>query len=270
MADIDIDELLSWVRDAGATARRYFNQAAARRKADNTWVTEADVAIERALVERIAARYPQHGIIGEEQTNTGAGREFLWALDPLDGTASFVAGLPMWGVSLGLLRGGAPYLGAVYLPLLDDCYWAGPSGEAFLNGRAIRVAPPRAWEGEDWISVPSNSHRRFTLDFVGKTRSLGCTAASLCYVARGGGAIGALITRAAIWDIAAGLAILRAAGGVAVGLSGVPLDTTTLLDGRLIPEPALLGAEPHVAGLRAVVRDRRAQPSPNTTDQKPI
>src|SRR5262245_55507712 len=183
MIDIDLDELIAWVRDAGATARSYFNQAEARRKADRSWVTEADVAIERALVALLAARYPQYGIIGEEQTNTGAGREFLWALDPLDGTASFVAGLPMWGVSLGLLRAGVPYLGVVYLPLLEDCYWAEPSGAAFLNGHPIHVAPPRAWESEDWLSTPSNSHRRFTIDFVGKTRSLGCTAASLCYVA---------------------------------------------------------------------------------------
>jgi myo-inositol-1(or 4)-monophosphatase len=260
MNDIDIDELIAWVRDAGATARRYFNQAEARRKADNSLVTQADVEIERAMVQRIAARYPQHGIIGEEQTNTRAGREFLWALDPLDGTAAFVAGLPMWGVSLGLLRGGVPYLGVVYLPLLDDCYWAGPSGAAYLNGSPIHVASPREWESEDWLATPSNSHRRFAIDFVGKTRSLGCTAASLCYVARGGSAIGALITRAAIWDVAAGLAILRAAGGAAIGFSGAPLDTTTLLDGQLLAEPVILGAESHIAGLRAIVRRRQPQP----------
>jgi myo-inositol-1(or 4)-monophosphatase len=256
MIEIDIDELIAWVRDAGTIARGYFKQAEARRKTDNSLVTQADVEIERVLVQRIAARYPQHGIIGEEQTNTRAGREFLWALDPLDGTAAFVAGLPMWGVSLGLLRGGLPYLGVVYLPLLDDCYWAGPSGGAFLNGSPIHVAPPRAWESEDWLATPSNSHRRFTIDFVGKTRSLGCTAASLCYVARGGSAVGALITRAAIWDIAAGMAILCAAGGQATGLSGAPLDTTRLLDGQLLAEPVILGAESHIAGLMAVIHRR--------------
>ena len=262
MTGIDIDEVVAWVRDAAGIARRYFNQAEARRKADNSLVTQADVAIEGVLVERIAARYPQHGIIGEEQTNTGAGGEFLWALDPLDGTASFVAGLPMWGVSLGLLRGGVPYLGVVYLPLLNDCYWTDLSGTAVLNGHAIHVAQPRAWESEDWLSVPSNSHRRFTIDFVGKTRSLGCTAASLCYVARGGSAVGALITRAAIWDIAAGLAILRAAGGHATSLTGAPLDTTALIDGRLLAEPVILGAESHVSGLRTLVHQRRTQSEP--------
>jgi myo-inositol-1(or 4)-monophosphatase len=255
MDAFDFDELRAWSQEGGALGRSYFNRVAGRRKADRSWVTEADEAIERLLVERIAARYPTHGIIGEEQTHREPGREFVWALDPIDGTASFVAGLPMWGVSIGLLRRGVPYLGVIYLPMLDDCYWAGPDGDAFLNGQPIHVAPARDWESQDWIATPSNAHRRFTIDFVGKTRTLGCTVAEFCYVARGS-AIGALISRSAIWDIAAGLTILRAAGGIAVALSGTPIDTTTMLDGRQLAEPVLLGAEPHVANLRAAIAQR--------------
>jgi myo-inositol-1(or 4)-monophosphatase len=258
--DFDLDELRSWVRGAGILARRHFNQVVGRRKADRSWVTEADLAIERALVAQIARRYPEHGIIGEEQTRRETDREFVWALDPLDGTASFVAGLPTWGISLGLLRRGTPYLGIVYLPLLDDCYWAGPSGGAFLNGRPVYAAEPREWDGEDWMAIPSNSHRRFSIDFAGKTRSLGCTVASFCYVARGS-AVGGLITLAAIWDIAASMAILGAAGGVAIGLSGAALDTTTLLDGQLLPEPVVIGAPTHAERLRAATRERRADES---------
>jgi myo-inositol-1(or 4)-monophosphatase len=260
MGDVDLDELRLWVREAGMLARQYFNRVEAHRKADRSLVTEADLAIERLVVERIAKRYPQHGIIGEEQTRQDLGREFLWALDPLDGTASFVAGLPMWGVSLGLLRDGLPYLGAIYLPLLDDCYWVGPSGDAYLNDHPIHVSSPSSWESESWIAVTSNSHRRFAIDFAGKTRTLGCTAASFCYVARGS-AVGALITRSAIWDIAAGMALLQAAGGTAVGFSGAPLDTTLMLGGQLLPEPVLLGAQEQTTLLRAAITDRSAQAS---------
>jgi len=255
--DIDIEEVISWVREGGALARSSFNHVAAHHKPDRTLVTAADVAVERVLRARIQERYPRHGIMGEELGQDHSQQELLWALDPIDGTKSFIAGLPTWGISLGLLRNGVPYFGIIYLSLMDDCYWAGPSGEAFLNGRAIQVAAPRGWESEDWIAVPSNSHRRFTIDFAGKTRSLGCTAASFCYVARGG-ALGALITRAAIWDIAAGLAILEAAGGVAIGLAGAPLDAAILLDGRLLPEPAIIGAESHCNALRAVIHERAA------------
>jgi myo-inositol-1(or 4)-monophosphatase len=255
MSDIDLEEVRSWTREAGSIARQHFNHVVGRRKADRSWVTEADVRIERMLVERIRERYPQHGIIGEEQTQHEIGREFLWALDPLDGTASFVAGLPIWGVSLGLLRAGRPYLGVIYLPMLDDCYWCDAAGAAFLNEHPINVIEPREWEGEDWLSVPSNIHRRFKIGFAGKVRSLGCIAASLGYVARGN-AIGALIARAAIWDIAAGMAILNAAGGVAIGLSGQALDTTAMLGGGALPEPILIGAPSHVQALRAVIQLR--------------
>jgi myo-inositol-1(or 4)-monophosphatase len=255
MNDLDFDELRPWLHEAGAIARQHFNQGAGWRKADRSWVTAADHAIERVLVAHIAARYPQHGIIGEEQARRDLDHEFLWAIDPLDGTASFVAGLPLWCVSLGLLRHGQPYFGIVYLPLLDDCYWAGPDGPAFLNGQPIQVLAPRAWESEDWIAVPSNIHRRYTVSFKGKVRSIGSVAAEFCYVARGG-AVGALIGRAAIWDIAAGMAILRAAGGIAVGLSGASLDTARLCDGQPLPEPLLIGAAAHVADLRTVVHSR--------------
>ncbi len=260
MNDIDLDEVRSWAREAGDIARRHFNQGTGWRKADRSWVTDADMAIERLLADHIAARYPQHGIIAEELTHYGTDREFVWAIDPLDGTASYVAGLATWCVSLGLLRAGVPYLGVIYLPILDDYYWAEPASGAFRNGQAIHVAAPRDWDGEDWIATPSNTHRRFELDFIGKARSLGSVAAEFCYVARGG-ALGALLSRAALWDIAAGLALLRAAGGIAAGLSGTPLDTSVMLDGRLLPEPIIIGERSHVERLRPVIRDRRSQQS---------
>src|SRR5262245_9302988 len=114
MPDVDLDELRSWMHECAVVARTMFNQVTGRRKADRTWVTEADVTIEKILAERIAARYPEHGIIGEEQTRRATDREFLWAIDPVDGTAAFVSGLPIWGTSLGLLRAGKPYLGMIY------------------------------------------------------------------------------------------------------------------------------------------------------------
>ena len=255
MEDLNIEEPIAWVRDGGAIAQSMFKHVVGQRKADHTWVTEADLAIERLLVARIGQRFPDHGIIGEEQTRRTLDHEFLWAIDPLDGTAVFISGLPTWGVSLGLLRHGQPYLGVIYLPLLDDCYWAGPSGGAWLNGQPIHVTPPRPFDGDDWLSTPSNVHRRFTIDFVGKTRGIGATVGAFAYTARGS-AIGGLISRFAIWDVAAGMAILQAAGGVAVGLSGQPFETSAILDGQTFGEPVLLGEPAHVAALRECVRAR--------------
>ena len=253
--NIDVEEVRSWAVEAGTVARQYFNHVSARRKADRSWVTEADETIERMLVERIVSRYPNHGIIGEEQTRRDINNEFLWALDPIDGTGSFVNGLPNWGVSIGLLRDGMPYIGVLYLPLSEECYWADTPHQAFLNNRPIQVINPSQWDSEDWISVPSDVHRQFQIDFPGKIRALGSTIATLAYVARGS-AVGGLITRSFIWDVAAGLAILYAAGGVAIELSGQPLNVLELVDGRALAAPIIVAAPGQLAGLRGVMRSR--------------
>lgn len=252
MQDFDLDELRSWAHEGGAIARRYFNHAVARRKADSSLVSAADEEIEQLLVSRISARYPQHGILGEEQGRQGGISEFLWALDPLDGTAAFLAGLPLWGVSIGLLRAGRPYLGVVYLPLLDDDYWAIEDGGAWLNGQPIHVRPPREWDSEDWLAAPSNLHRRYRIDFRGKVRSTGSTAASLLYVARGS-ALAALVSRAAIWDLAGALAILNAAGGAAAYLSGAPFEPGAFSDGRPIREPTIFAEPSQLPAIRAMI-----------------
>lgn len=252
MTAIDIEEVRSWAVEAGAIAKRYFNNVSGRRKANNTLVSEADEAIEKLLEQRIVARYPGHGIIGEESTRRAGDGEFIWAVDPLDGTASFLAGLPLWSVSIGLLREGRPYAGVVYVPILGDSYWADGAGGAYLNGRPMHVASPHPWDDEDWLATPSTIHRRYSIDFPGKVRTAGSTAAGLAYVARGS-AVGALLSRALIWDIAAGLALLEAAGGCLVGLSGAPIDTASMIGGRPLPEPAIAAEPSHAEALRRVI-----------------
>src|SRR5580704_12828487 len=79
-------------------------------------VTLADRAAEAAMRQLIGQRYPEHGIVGEEYGAERAGAEFVWVLDPIDGTRSFIAGLPLWGVLIGLLREGRPVLGMMAQP----------------------------------------------------------------------------------------------------------------------------------------------------------
>src|SRR3954453_1264696 len=83
-------------------------------------VTAVDRAVEALVCDELQRRFPHHGILGEEGTGEALTSEYLWVLDPLDGTANFAAGLPFFGLSLALLRDGAPIVGALYLP-----YWPG-------------------------------------------------------------------------------------------------------------------------------------------------
>lgn len=254
MSAIDIPELRTWINAAGQLALQLFNNTTGYRKADTSWVTEADLRIEQYLVERISARYPEHGIVGEEQTRHALEREFVWALDPIDGTDVFIAGLPTWGISIGILRFGQPYLGMILFPVIADCYWGSADG-AFRNSQAIQVAPPHAWESSDWIGVPSNTHRRYHIEFPGKARALGATIGSMCYVARGS-AVGALLRSTSIWDLAAGLAILEAAGGGTYHLDGTPFDSAALLASGGSASHLLVGATHHIERLRPLISVR--------------
>jgi myo-inositol-1(or 4)-monophosphatase len=255
VSEINIAEVRSWAREAGTLAKNYFNRVARSRKADRSYVTRADTEIEAMLRSYITARYPEHGIMGEEEGIGSIDREFVWSLDPLDGTDAYTSGLAVWGISIGVLRAGKPYLGVIYLPLLDDCYWADAAGAAFRNDEILAVNPTTTIDSNDWLAIGSYTHRRFVVDFPGKTRSLSCVAADFCYVARGS-ALGALIPRANLWDIAAGLRILQAAGGVAYSLSGHPLDAGELLDGHKIREAVVISGPQLNETIRGYVRVR--------------
>jgi len=240
VAEIDLSEVREWASAGGTIARHYFHASVQqRRKADNSYVTQADVEIEQFLRARISERYPDHGIMGEEEGIGAIEREFVWSLDPLDGTDAFVAGLPVWGVSIGILREGVPYLGVIYLPLTDECYWNDSHGRAYCDDQLLAVSQNSELSAQDSIMVTSRAHNEYDISFPGKVRSLGSFAAHCCYVARGS-VLGALLGYPQLWDIAAGVAILHAAGGAAATLSGQPLDTRPMLAGQKPPEPLLI------------------------------
>jgi inositol-phosphate phosphatase / L-galactose 1-phosphate phosphatase / histidinol-phosphatase len=108
-------------------------------KADRSFVTSLDVQIEARLREMIRERHPDHGILGEEGGAEKLDAEAVWILDPIDGTAPFIAGLPVYGTLISLAWQGVPVLGMMHLPVTNQRY-VGVAGRAStLNGRAIRT-----------------------------------------------------------------------------------------------------------------------------------
>jgi myo-inositol-1(or 4)-monophosphatase len=257
MSKINVREVCDWARTGGDIARSYFNSVTGKRKPDQTLVSQADVEIEEFLRDRIRDHYPDHGVIGEEQGGDNTDREFVWSLDPLDGTEAFLVGLPIWGVSIGILRHGRPYLGVIYLPMTDGCYWNDLDGRAYRNGKTIRTSQATRMEAKDWLAVPSNAHLSYDIIFPNKTRSLGSIVAHFCYVARGDTA-GSLIGYPHLWDIAAGMAILQAAGGITVTLpDGEALDTRPLLNGGKTEQPVIACAPALMPDMLQSIRERR-------------
>ena len=130
-------ELVAFADDladvSGGILRRWFRQEiSVDNKPDQTPVTEVDRAAETALRERIAEAWPDHGILGEEHGGDSLQAEFVWVIDPIDGTKRFITGQPLFGTLIALARGGAPILGVIDMPILNE-RWIGAAGRPTLN-----------------------------------------------------------------------------------------------------------------------------------------
>jgi myo-inositol-1(or 4)-monophosphatase len=110
-------------------------------KADQTPVTAADRGAEKLMREMIARRFPQHGVLGEEYGNDRIDAEFVWVLDPIDGTKSFATACPLFGTLIALLHQGRPVLGCIHQPILGQLV-VGDGTQTALNGRPVRMREP--------------------------------------------------------------------------------------------------------------------------------
>ena len=129
--------------EAGRLTLGYFGTEAARPeyKADETPVTVADREAERLIRERIGARYPKHAVVGEEYGEAeGADPNHRWVVDPIDGTKSFVRGVPLYGVLIGLQIEGICEVGAAYFPAIDEMVCAATGEGCYVNGRRTNVS----------------------------------------------------------------------------------------------------------------------------------
>jgi myo-inositol-1(or 4)-monophosphatase len=242
-SEIDLDFLRTCLTEAGQLAFGQRGQMIAAVKADYSPVTEVDHQVEDFLIERIAKRYPTHQVLSEESGLHASTADFSWILDPIDGTRSFASGLPIWGISIGVLCEGRPVAGGFFLPVTQELYW-GTCQQAFYNDHPL--APLHDIDLDSplvFLAVSSDFHRHFQIAYP-RIRSLGSTAAHLAYVATGA-AVGSLARKINLWDIAGLLPVLSAVGAEVVTLQGKPFVPAAALHDGIIPEP-LLAAHPSV------------------------
>ena len=233
----------------------YHRPVQVRAKGFRDLVTEADVAAQEAIVNLIAARFPAHAILGEEDLGSlDEVGEYTWVVDPLDGTTNYAFRFPVFSVSIGLAHRGEPVLGVVYDPLRDHLFHAEMGQGAFLNGTSLRVAEREELIGTlvafDWARKPEIRESLLRVvshvaPHVGTIRTLGSAALAPCYVAAGW--LDAYFhIRLSPWDAAAGTVIVREAGGVATDFDGHPwrltssrfLCTSSVLHSKMV---ALIG-----------------------------
>jgi len=241
----EILRVKDWVVEAGNIALSYYQtQLTKKVKDDYSPVTIADESVEHFLINKIRQTYknsPNYGIIAEETGGDWQNKQYVWAIDPIDGTRVFINGLPLWCISVGLLKNGETYRGVIYLPVIGDIYYTDDDGTAFWNNRPLKGLICNKWDRDSFIGVSSGAHRYFDIDFK-RLRALGAISTHHVYVASGI-AVAALHRKASLWDLAGAHAILKAAGGEAVYLDGTPLTFSEILanEERTCKGPVLAG-----------------------------
>jgi myo-inositol-1(or 4)-monophosphatase len=206
-----------------------------RTKGISDLVTDADLASQDAVRRIITARFPDHAFLGEELGTdfvAPTAGQFTWVVDPLDGTTNYVHGYPNFAVSVALSRGNEVLAGVIYDPLRDQCFSAAAGRGAWCNGARLKTSGVTdIAEALVAVSLPAHVRRDSAdlLDFIEAVqvaqavRRTGSAALNLAHVANG--ALDAFwATQIHAWDVAAGILLIREAGGLVTGRNGEPFD----------------------------------------------
>ncbi|MBI1903512.1 MAG: inositol monophosphatase [Planctomycetia bacterium] len=223
----------SAARAGGKVLLDYWGRCKVREKGPADLVTEADEASQEAIFSLIRRHFPDHGLLGEEgKEMPGRDDRHRWIVDPLDGTTNYVHGVPQFAVSVALEEDGRIVAGAVFDPVLKECFTAEMGKRVRLNGSPIRVSRVVAMEQALVVaSFPPRVERadpevRRFINVLVTTQSLrrtGSAAINLSYVACGR-FDGYWATTCKAWDVAAGILLVREAGGMVTDLSGGEVD----------------------------------------------
>lgn len=200
-------------------------------KSPNDFVTEVDQAAERAIIDTLLGAYPGHAILAEESGREHGAKhsEYLWIIDPLDGTTNFIHGFPVYAVSIALAHRGKVEQAVVYDPARNDLFYASKGRGAFLNDRRLRVSRRARLQdsliGTGFPFRRGDNFKRYVKMFeevmqhCAGLRRPGAAALDLCYVAAGW-YDGFFETGLNPWDIAAGSLMITEAGGLIGNFTG--------------------------------------------------
>jgi len=221
-----LDVARAIVENSGSIVRGYRRNRIVREKTPGDPVTEGDLEVEQYVLSELHRAYPDHGFDSEERGQEREDAEYVWILDPIDGTKYYARGVPIYSISLALRHRGELILGVVFSPETRQMFSAGKGQPATLNERPIRCSETaRLDDAILCVEFPSRDRpaeqRRAALEKLGllmdqarRVRAIGVGALGLCFCAANGfDAYVNLGNGSKEWDLAAGRAILEAAGG---------------------------------------------------------
>lgn len=224
---------------AGQTALELQNQLDLNEKAPKDLVTNADFKCDQIIRDGINNAFPSHCLITEENENINEDSPYRWHVDPIDGTVNYANKIPLWGVSIGLEHQGEMQVGIIFLPALNEFYYAIKGEGAFCNGLPIKVnnvsdisnsimtinginigksSDEQHEHNNNWLNV----HKNFA-GKIGRMRSFGAAVYEGICVATGSSAFYLNLAYNS-WDIAAVLLLVEEAGGMVTNFAGEKLD----------------------------------------------
>lgn len=235
-------------------ARKSFLHVDLQAKADGTAVTELDEEISALVTSKLQRLFPDTGIISEEAKETYLpDASYQWVLDPVDGTASFARGFPIWGMGLGLMKDRDPVAGCIHFPILTETYLFS-NDVFFLNGDEFIPPPPPTIRDVENMLIGSGLHGMARLEKLKshKLRNFGSNIYHMAALAAG--RCEAMITpQAYIWDIVPALPFTRARGNVERYLDGTPFSVHDLFKDTpptfKLAKPLIIGAPERVEDL---------------------
>lgn len=245
-----IQQIIEIVRQAGKLMKPE-NVSVLQKGNDSNFVTSADINVQAFLKEKLLELVPGSVFVGEEEDGavqndtTGNSRscnmEYIWVVDPIDGTSNFIRDIGMSAISVGLLRWGIPYAGVIYQPYRDEMFWAVDGKGAYLNGVRIHVSD-REFRHGHLCSAMSTYNKDYAppcfriiervYEECDDLRRLGSAAVELAYLAAGRVELYFEI-RLFPWDVAAGMVLIKEAGGFTEVMyeNALPLDRPMALIG---------------------------------------
>ena len=185
-------------------------------------VTNVDTEVQENIRQAILKKYPDHGVLGEEDEGyeEGPAPDYVWVLDPLDGTKNFINGLPIFASSIGVLHRGVPVAGAIFTPWPSEkcgvVIHARKGGDTYANDVRVAVSGDRKIKNKKLIALPESFSRIFRFKKTmahngGEIRITGSSAYEMAMTARG--VLQYCFTGAYLWDVAAGVVLVNGAGG---------------------------------------------------------
>lgn len=244
-----LDHAIELAEKGGAALKNYWGKLHNISHKANTidLVTDADKASEKAMMDYLKQHYPSHGILSEESGwNENQESEFIWIIDPLDGTTNFTHQYPMVSVSIGIYFQGQPLIGVVYNPILTELFYAAKGFGAFFNKNKITVSTTHSLD-TSLLATGFSYNRRQTKD---NNYSEFCLLTHLSQGVRRGGSAAIDLAYVAAgrfdayweqgikpWDIAGGIVLVEEAGGVVSGYDQAPFE---LESGRVVASNKLI------------------------------